>query len=689
MRCTIMSVRCTGLFVCLVSVLAGQDLKLIPEPRFIERGQGALALQSPVRIALASKSEEDRLATSLLVEELREIHHLDASINAGSGGSILIGRPGDPEIDAGIARRKLDLSALDHEESYLLSVNSSGAFVAAKTTEGIFYGVQTLRQLITMGGQVPAVKIADWPALRYRAMSVDLSRGPVLTEEQMKSAIRTAAEFKMNMLQLYLEHVFPYSHSPFAAPEGGQVTPEEIKRLDAYARRYHVDLVPLQQFFGHLHNMLKFELYAGMGEIPHGGVLSPTNERTYDWIRQASLQLAEAFSSRFLFAGSDETWELGEGQSRELAKSIGVGGVYLSHMQHLAEILRPLGKRILFPSDIVLKYPEIIPKLPKELIVVAWNYAPRDDYSSYTDAFRKNRLNYFVCTGVHNWNRVFPNFSDTRVNNNGFAREAKKQGALGLIATHWGDDGEALFNLTWYGFVFSAAASWQPGTVDVEQFDRAFDWAFYRNNQDQTFAKAIRSLAETHNLLKSVGAGEATDSLFWVDPFSRYGSETVRKAFPAASKLRLLAEQAAVDLSAGREKARHHRDTVAFLEFAAKRLDYLGMKIQFSKEMADCYRTAQADPATVGKIGRSLYPIYGATNGMIADLRDYINEVKLMYRDTWLSENRPYWLENVLVRYEDEALYWVRKQKLFDGAAQEQRATKSLPAPEQLGLYLP
>ena len=53
--------------------------------------------------------------------------------------------------------------------------------------------------------------------------------------------------------------------------------PEQMRRLSAYARRHHVDLVPHQQFFGHLHNLLQYELYAGLGEIPHGSVLSPAN----------------------------------------------------------------------------------------------------------------------------------------------------------------------------------------------------------------------------------------------------------------------------------------------------------------------------------------------------------------------------------------------------------------------------
>ena len=580
-------------------------------------------------------------------------------------------------------------TAFANDEGYAISVDSSGVLIAARTAEGVFYGVQTLRQLVTPGAVMPLVQIADWPALRYRSLSVDLNRGPILTEDEMRAAIRTAAEFKMNMLCFYMENVFRYTHAPLPVPEEAQITPEMIRRLAAYARQYHVDLAAHQQFFGHLHNLLKYELYADMGEISHGSVLAPTNEKIYDWIRQSCLELVDAFPSGFLHFGADETWELGEGQSRELARSIGVGGVYLRHMQRIVEMLRPLGKRIVFPSDVVLKHPEIIPELPKDLVVTVWIYSPQESYARFIEPFRKNGMNYFASTALHNWNRPMPDFTRARENVNGFARDAKNMGALGLAVSHWADDGEALFNTIWYGAVFAAAAGWQAGTVDVAGFDDAFDWAFYRNGQDHTFVNAIRGLAEANDLMRSAKVeGGLNDRFFWLDPFSRYGSETVRKAYPVASRVRRLAERAALDLAAARPKALDHTGTIPFLELAAKRIDYAGMKIQFSKEAADSYRAAMANAANDDLVGNNLRRIRGM-DGLLPSLRDYINEVKAAYRNTWLMENRPYWLDNVLVRYDAEALYWVQKMRLFESAAEQQEATRALPDPEKLGLFFP
>ena len=682
------------LFALLAGVSRAEEPMLIPQPRSVERGVGELALRAPVRIELLSDSEEDHFAAELLARELRDIHQLDVAVCMPHNGeplqpgTIRIGRPGERRIDAEMAARKLDTSAFEYDEGYLLSVAPTGVLIAAKTPEGIFYGVQTLRQLIGPGAAIPVITVSDWPAIRYRALSIDISRGPILTEDQLQAAVRNAAELKLNMIFLYMEHVFRYAHAPLPMPENGQVSAEMIRRLGAYARHYHVDLASHQQYSGHLHNLLKYEIYAGMGEIPHGSVLSPADERTYHWIQGCIRQLTDAFPSQFVKIGSDETWELGEGRSRQSAAQTGVGDVYLAHLTRIEAMVRAMGKQPLYAgADMALKHPEIIPKLSKDLIAIPWAYDVRADYTPIIEPFSTNGLQFFFSTTVHNWNRPFPNFSRTRGNANGFARDAKRLGALGMIVTEWRDDGEALFNTLWYGAAFSAAAAWQAGMVDIDSFDRAFDWAFYRSS-GKTFVKAIRDLAAAHDLLRSVGANECDSNLYWTDPFSQHGARRVRKAYPVASQMRVLAEQAMINLAANRQQARAHGDTIRFLELAAKRIDYLGMKIMFSKEIGDIYRDMLANPTDARKVRNSLRRIRGM-DGLLPSLRDYSTEVRASYRDAWLAENRPYWLDNVLVRFDAECLGWVQKMALFEGVASQWETTKSLPTIDNLGITLP
>ncbi len=105
------------------------------------------------------------------------------------------------------------------------------------------------------------------------------------------------------MHSFYMEHTFASTAHPLIGPEGGSLTPDEIRELVAYARRYHIEVVPEQQTFGHLHKALKFEKYNELAETPYGDVLSPQQEGSYklvaDWYRELNEFIPEqVFSHR-------------------------------------------------------------------------------------------------------------------------------------------------------------------------------------------------------------------------------------------------------------------------------------------------------------------------------------------------------------------------------------------------------
>ncbi len=673
------------------AVLAAADLKLIPYPRSLKSREGKLTITSPVPILVRPGSAEDRFAAGLLAEEIKRVARRDTAVSSGGASpAIVIGRAGNASIDAEIARRKLDRAALANPEGYLLDVDPTGVLLASRTPQGVFYGVQTLRQLARAGAarglDLPLVSIADWPALAIRGLMIDTSQGAVLSPEMLKSAVRMAAEYKLNLVNLYVEHLFPFSHSPLTA-EGAALGFDEMKELVAYARRYHVDVVPQQQTFGHLHSLLKWELYSSMAETTRGDVLAVEDEQSYRWALEASKQLATVFPSRFYHIGSDETFELGLGRTRLLVERRGIGPVYAEHMQKMAALLKPLGKKLIFWGDIAHKNPEAIPALPKDLVVASWTYKAKDNFASYITPFREAGFEVWVCPGVGNWRRIFPNFTEAEANINNFVSEGKRLGAAGMLNTHWNDHGEELFNLSWYGIVFGAAASWQPGAVDTGAFERAFDWAFYRNDT-AAFAGIIRRLDGVNGLLQSKGLGEVENGLAWIDPFSRSGSAQTRKLLPLAPEIRRRAEQAMVDLLAHGGRARLHAETLPFIRFAARRLDTLGLKLELSRDIAEFYRDAQAHASDRARVNRDLREITARSGvGRVQDILDATAELKSMLRALWPAENRPYYLDSLMVRYDAELQYWHEKKRLFAEARSDSKS--ELPPPDSLGLYLP
>ena len=698
LACVVLSSPCEGQSV-------DTSTHLVPQPREMQTATGEFRITAGTRILVASRSADDRFAAGLLADDIKSLRGRAPAIAAAralpaSGSVIYLTRLGDSSVRARLRRAKLlDDRPLD-EEGYLLLSEPGRVIIAANTAQGVFYGVQTLRQLVHRTSDpgprtivsCPALSIRDWPAMRWRGLHDDVSRGPIPTLDFMKAQVRTLAEYKLNLLSLYMEHVFDYPSDPLLGPKPGAITADEIRQLVTYARRYHVTILPEQQAFGHLHHLLKYDLYADIAETPHGHVLTPTNPATYAFIERIYKELVPLFPGPLFHIGADETFELGRGQTQALAQSEGLGNVYVEHLRKVNEIMQPYGKRLVFWGDIAIRYPELLTSLPKTMIADAWGYGASASFTRSIAPYREAGLDVIVSPGASNWSRIFPDLTTAFTNIRNFVRDGQQLKALGMLNTTWDDDGEALFAMTWPAVVFGAACAWQPGESSIEEFGRRFDWAFYRGTTT-VFQDAITQLASTHTFLSSAKVGGASDDAFWLDPFGQDWATYVENARPVAKQLRLAAERALILLYQHRAEATHHAETIDALLVAGRRLDTLGMKIEFIDEINQFYRQAFAGQGNRSLVNSNLGQITG-DNGRLADLRDATNDVRRLYERQWLQENRPYWLQNVLVRYENLAAKFQAKIGEVEAAAAQFRRTGQLPPPEQLGFlvkapYLP
>ncbi len=568
------------LFVCAGSGAIAQssaasscaDLHLVPAPRECTAVKSISIGSAGLRI-VSGKNSEDEFAAKDLEESLKE-------------RGIVVGK----ERAATVRFERITAKGgfEKPEEAYKIDPTARGLTVVAETGAGIFYGAQTVKQLIRGSGKdavllVPTIR--DWPAMAHRGLSDDWSRGPLPNAEFLKREIRTLAAFKYNIFSPYFEHTFAYASTPVAAFPGGAMTPEEGRELVEYAAKYHITIIPEQEAFGHLHHVLKFEQYSPLGETPHGAVLAPGDPGTLPQISEWFGELAKVFPGPYAHIGADETFELGLGRTRDEVTQKGLGAVYLNFLAQIHQQLEPNHKRLLFWGDIAENSPELVGTLPKDMIAVSWHYDAKPDFTKNLEPFIKSGLETWVAPGVNNWNRVYPNNNEALGNIRAFVRDGQKLGATGMLNTVWNDDGEGIFDENWFGLLFGAAAAWQPGESSEANFIASYGQAFHGDATGK-ISQAQQELMAAHTTLNKAGLNDVQDSYFWVDPFSPEGQQVAAKLVPVAPELRLHAERAITLLAQARAAGKlDNPEALDALELGARRIDFIGYKFLAARKL--------------------------------------------------------------------------------------------------------
>lgn len=676
---------CFSIGALLPRALSAQAPRILPAPREIVRHTAPVRLQSELTVGPGADAA-DREAALDFAAAMRE-RGLTASVtDRHRGWHVTLLRDGS---DA--ARRVLDAERLSFDttmaaEGYVLVATPEGATVIGRTAAGVFYGLQSLKQLITGGGEratiQPAV-IRDWPAMRWRGVQDDISRGPVPTLEYQKRQVRLFAAFKLNTLSIYYEHTLAFASQPVIAPPGGAMSREDVRALVAFAQKYHVTIIPQQQTFGHLHHALKLELYADLAETTHGHVLAPGQRGSLEFTRGIFAEIDSLFPSPFVHLGADETFELGKGRTRPDVDARGIGPVYVDYLREIVNTVRQPGKRYLFWGDIAMNHPALVRGLPSDLIAVGWDYGSRTNFDRYLKPFRDAGMETWVAPGVSSWNRVYPNFAVALPNIQGFIRDGQRFGATGVLNTTWDDDGDAIFETTWYGVVFGAAAAWQPGEASIPEFQSAYGRAFHGDTSGAVDA-AQKHLMLAQQALQESRAGDASTFLFYLDPWSREGGiETIRLR-PYLAKVRIHAESALVHLARARTRP-YVREATALdaIELGARRIDWLAMKFQIADEVAQLLVGLRAPGVTI--TWKELAEITGI-NGKLQDMRDGYVLTRELFERSYRAENRPYWIQNVLARHDEQILLWVQRISTMDAARRRFTRDRTVPTPQELGV---
>ncbi|MGA2834447.1 MAG: family 20 glycosylhydrolase [Terracidiphilus sp.] len=663
---------------------------LIPMPREIREIEN-ISLAQGADILVAGKDAEDKFAAEDLASSLKE---RGIAPRAGKKGKvkIVLLRQQTKKAEAILGRAHITFDPAMHDEGYVLVTEGNATYDIAATGAGIYYGAQTIKQLTDGRGAdalLHSVVVRDWPAMKYRGLSDDLSRGPFPTLEFQKHQIRLLSEYKVNIYSPYFENTLVYASNPLAALPGAAMTRADVAELVRYASQYHVTIIPEQEAFGHLHRVLMYDIYSQLAESPHGSVLAPGRPGSLDLIRQWFSEMASVFPGPFLHIGADETFELGRGQTKARVTQDGLGAVYVDFLNEIHTELTPLDRKLMFWGDIAMDSPALVKTLPKDMIAVAWEYNPNPDgYDKWLLPYVDAGMETWVAPGINNWRVVYPNFNAGFDNIQRFVSDGQRLGSTGELNTVWNDLGEGLFNMDWYGVLFGAAAGWQQGSSSIPQFQSSYGQVFHSDFTGK-INQAQKELMAAQATLKDAGLGSATDNLFWVDPWSVEGLQLSAKLLPVAHVFRGHVEQAIILIDQARSAAPlREQDALDAMEMGARRMDFIGYKFEVAQEIADGYDRAyqeQNDPVGKRSVRRELGAITGV-NGQCQDLREGYGLTRELYQRAWLQENRPYWLDNVMARYDLAIQLWIQRANRFSEASSQYREMHVLPKPEDVGL---
>ena len=275
-----------------------------------------------------------------------------------------------------------------------------------------------------------------------RSYMLDVSRDRVPTLKTLREIVDLLARCRYNQFQLYTEHTFAYAAHPEVWEEADPLTPAEIRKLDAYCQMQGIELVANQNTFGHMERWLTQPRYNPLARFPNGGAVTPWGAvkkypTTLDPANPGSIALVESlfdellpnFSSPLVNIGCDETFEIEEVEE------------YLGFLLKVCDLARKHGKRPMFWGDIVLKHPEAIARLPKDLIALDWGYEGNHPFDRDCAAFRAAGLDFYVCPGTSSWRSLGGRVENMRENLEAAERAGRLNGAKGYMVTDWGDHG--------------------------------------------------------------------------------------------------------------------------------------------------------------------------------------------------------------------------------------------------------
>jgi hypothetical protein len=668
------------LLVVLFSVSSYCQNQILPQPQKISYTGGKLKV-SGLSIRFASKPGiEDRFAALELSKILSKAAASKVAIGevASGGRTVTLNRTG--AVDAlPVPGEK---TGPDSREAYTIKVTPQNITITSRSSAGLYYGVQTVRQMIEGEGAnafIPGAEIQDWPSLAYRGLMMDMSHMQLPKVEEIKHQLDFLALWKTNQYYFYSEGSIELKGYPLLMADA-RYTQDQVKDIIAYAKERHIDVVPNMELYGHLNDLFRLEQYADMSVTTHGAEFKPADPRVKPLVNDWITQISRLFPSPFFHIGFDETWVI-EIEAKRTGRP--AEQLYLEMLNQTTEMVEKHGKKALVWADMLQKYHSIIPNISKNSIAVPWHYFPKkeQEYDQLLSPFPKVGVDIIVQSALINWRDLTPSFDISFENVDLLLKAGRKYNTIGFINSAWTDDPQTLTRLGFPDFAYGSIASWQSVPMDQKNFFTNYSNALYQRPLARQVGMAHEAMLQAAKLIR--GALGRTNLPFWENPFTPKADKAIKANVDNLRLGRMASQEAQIHI---REAMKYGIDTSTLYTMlvGAKELDLLALKYLYAGEITNFYNEfkdgKERNPANDRDFSRLMSEIVADYHSKAFYMMGDIKQIKEMFRKAYLNEYEPFRLEIAMGKFDEEFSFWLRLQRRLWAARQQYFEKGKLPS---------
>ena len=320
-------------------------------------------------------------------------------------------------------------------------------------------------------------------AFAANGIMLDCSRNQVPRVETVEYLLSRMALMGFSTAMLYTEDTYEIGDEPYFGYLRGRYSPDELRRIDDYAHRLGIEMIPCIQTLSHLNRPLRWPCYQGVRDTKN--TLLVDEERTYALIEKMLRAVSGCFRSRRIHIGMDEAFDLGDGRYREIHGGADRHQMMVRHVARVLDICKKCGLFPMMWSDMHFMNafgsyyasdrdfpPEVAESVDKQVQLVYWDYYAEDaqKYRRMIELHRQLGADMVFAGGIWQWHSGLPDLNKTVNTAVKALHVCREMGVSEVFGTVWNDDGD--------GDVLSALPGMQlfaemdyTGEYNVRQWD--------------------------------------------------------------------------------------------------------------------------------------------------------------------------------------------------------------------------